>query len=87
MKTYYENPTQVAFYDSGSKRYLGAIGYGDSLICLCCGMIIDIEDYLEGARVNFPHIKYPIIELSWADISDSCIGDAMFDSDTGEIVM
>ena len=67
-KTYYELPTQVAFYDVYGDHYDLGIAYRDEIICGCCGCVFSIEEILE----DMPSGVDPIIEAEmWADISDA----------------
>lgn len=82
---YFDDPTQVAFYDAENKIYNGGIAYGDTIICLCCGATVDIEDYLNEMEENYPEIQFPIVPMYWVNISDECLGDAKIDPSIGLI--
>ena len=82
----FERPTQVAFYNIDDKCYDAGIAEGDRIICLCCGGIFPIQELLDEVEEVAPEIKKPIIELSWCSLREECIGDLMFNSETGEII-
>lgn len=85
MKTYFDDPTQVVFYDldntdeCSKPLRIGGIAYADKIICGCCGGTIDIVDYLadfEYAMENCETAVYePLEELSWVDISEAIVGE------------
>ena len=87
VKRFFEEPTQVAFYDTEDEDYIGGIAYCDEIICLECGGAILIEVYLSEIQDVAPQIQYPIIPLDWCNISDACLGDARFDSNSGEVIL
>jgi hypothetical protein len=73
LKTYYEYPTQVKFYDSLTEEWLGGIAYQHDIICGCCGGFVDIQGVLnDGAEDG---IVVPIVELSWTSISNEIKGE------------
>ena len=76
---HFDVPTQVAFYDAENEIYNGGIAYGDTIICLCCGAAVDIEDYIDEMEDNYPEVQFPIIPLSWVDLSYECLGDVILD--------
>ncbi len=78
-------PTQVAYYDIEEDNYIAGIAYGDKIICLCCGGVIDIPEFLSDVEKTCPAVQFPIIPLSWENLNECCLGDAMFDSWTGEM--
>ena len=83
---YFERPTQVAFYDIENKDYISGIAYGEEIICLECGGVIEIEDYLEEvAEACGDTVKYPIISLDWMSLTEECLGDLRFDKLTGKV--
>ena len=86
MKRSFDVPTQVAFYDAENELYIGGIAYGDEIICLECGATIEIADYCDEIEEVAPHVQFPIIPMSWCNISDACLGDAMFDINSGEVI-
>ena len=65
VKSYYDYPTQVRFYDVDGDHYLGGIAYQDFIICGCCGATIEISEIIE----NTPKQFIPIRKLYWEDIS------------------
>ena len=83
---YFERPTQVAFYDIENEDYICGIAYGEEIICLECGGVVEIEDYLEEvAEVCGDTVKCPIISLEWISLSEECRSDLHFDKLTGEV--
>ena len=87
MNYYYaDRPTQVAFYNVEDKCYDAGIAYGDRIICLCCGGIIPVDELLEEVAEAASWVKKPIIELSWCNLRDECLGDVGFNTETGEII-
>ena len=80
---YFDAPTQVALYDAEKETYYGGIAYGDTIICLCCGAAIDIEDYINDMENNYPEVRFPIIPLSWENLSYECLGDIILDPING----
>ena len=87
VERFFDRPTQVAFYDAENNIFIGGIAHGDEIICLECGGTIQIDEYLDEIEKTCPDVAFPIIELKWCNISDACLGDAMFDVTTGEIVL
>lgn len=86
MDYFFDRPTQVAFYNVEDKCYDAGIADGDRIICLCCGGIIPIQDLLDEVEEVASEIKKPIIELSWCSLREECLGDLMFNFETGEII-
>jgi hypothetical protein len=86
MDYFFDRPTQIAFYNVEDKCYDAGIADGDRIICLCCGGIIPIQELLDEVEEVAPEIKKPIIELSWCNLREECLGDVGFDSETGEII-
>ena len=81
--TYFENPTQVRFYDGENECYLGGIAFHEKLICGCCGGTIDLEDFYadydevwrstEEEKEKLP--ANPIeIYSNWVNISEAITG-------------
>lgn len=69
MKLFYDVPTQVKFLNINEEdnSWLGGIAYGEIIICMCCGGVINIEEYLgDGGE---------IIELEWIDLNEEVVGD------------
>ena len=57
MKTYFEVPTQVAYWDES--HYVGGIAYHDMIICGCCGGLVEIKEVVEFAPVGVkPIVEY-----------------------------
>ena len=77
MQTYYETPTQVKFLDYDNMEWCGGIAYKNEIICLCCGGVVDIEDYLENCEDCLPNMDVnPIVPFSkWVNLSNECIGN------------
>lgn len=55
----FDMPQMVAFIDKASNEILSGIGYGDKVICACCGSIFEL-DKVEVIRF-----------ISWVDISET----------------
>lgn len=83
---YFDIPTQVAFYEIENDVYIGGIGFREVIICLDCGAKINIEDYLSDIEKMCPAVNFPIIPLTWCNISAETLGDTMFNAFTGEII-
>ena len=45
-----------------------------------------VEKVKSSVKFVAPEIKKPIIELSWCSLREECLGDLMFNSETGEII-
>ena len=75
----FTKPTQIAFYETASYCYCGGIGYGDEIICGCCGAVIPIADIYEDCElegiINDENYTVPIKIFQWMDISTNLIGD------------
>ncbi len=67
MITYFENPTQVKFWDAESERYICGIAYRDEVICSECGGIILIDELYESTPDGIEPIK---IFDSWVDFNE-----------------
>ena len=72
IKTHFDCPTQVAFYDLDVNAYVGGIAYGDEIICLECGGVIEIEDLIAEVREQDPDME-PFMELSWVGVSEKIL--------------
>lgn len=71
-RKYFENPTQVAYWDDDTGRYIGGIGFGHEVICGRCGTVISIDDIYDSA----PEDVVPIIIYNyWVWIDDFIIDD------------
>lgn len=71
MKTYFEDPTQVAYWDED--HYVGGIAYHDVIICGCCGGLMEIKEVVEFAPVDVT----PIVEYSfWMSVSREIMDEA-----------
>lgn len=82
--TYFENPTQVRFYDLENDCWIGGICYGEKLICGCCGGVVNLNDFCgeyqdwydmstEEEKKKLP--ANPIeIYSNWVDISEAITG-------------
>jgi hypothetical protein len=72
MKTFFETPTQVMFYDTdGSGEYNCGIAWGDHIICGCCGGVFEISEVIEFAPEGVQAIyAYD----SWVDLSEEIFG-------------
>jgi hypothetical protein len=70
MKTYFEVPTQVAYWDES--HYVGGIAYHDMIICGCCGGLMEIKEVIEFAPVDVtPVIEYAI----WNNVSSEIMDE------------
>ena len=70
MKTYFEVPTQVAYWDED--HYVGGIAYHDMIICGCCGGLMEIKEVIEFAPVGVtPVIEYVI----WNNVSSEIMDE------------
>ena len=87
VKRFFGRPMQVAFLDTKNNVFVGGIADDNRIICLKCGNIIKIDEYLDDVEENCHEIAFPIIELDWCNLSDECLGDAIFNSSTGETVL
>lgn len=65
---YFEDPTQVKFWDHFDGHYLGGIAYRDEIICGCCGSIINISEIYEFAPDTLEEDPIVIYD-DWVDIS------------------
>ena len=77
MKTYYDVPTQVVFYDGGEDsqhpEFCSGIAYKDEIICGCCGGVVEISEIIEDAKAD--GIKTAIYDYEhWNDIREEIIG-------------
>lgn len=70
MKTFYDTPTQVNFWDLNGDRYVGGIAYRDEIICGCCGAIFEIAEIYEEARADGKKDFEAIIPVEWIDFSE-----------------
>jgi hypothetical protein len=69
---YFDNPTQVMWFDVDANEYKRGIAYCDEVICACCGGIISIEEIVETC----PKGQVPIYSFdSWIDLSESICED------------
>ena len=65
--THFDYPTQVKFWDVDGDHWIGGIGYGDVVICGCCGSEVEIKEIYEFAPKE---VVEPIQVLPWIDISN-----------------
>ena len=66
MKRHYERPTQVRWFDTENKRWIGGIAYRDEIICGCCGSILELDEFKEGE----------VVELgNWVNIEEEIRGE------------
>ena len=72
-KTYYDNPTQVEYYDFENDCYVNGIAYKDEIICLCCGGVIGLEDLFEDEDEFFQNNSYEEIRKSNLNKEFGCI--------------
>lgn len=45
----FERPTQLIFYDADADQYSQGIGFNDSVICLCCGSVFEVNEIIADA--------------------------------------
>ena len=83
----FEKPTQVAFYDPTEECYMGGLAWNGNIICMCCGGVIEIEEYLDDLNENFPEVAKPIIPLEWCNFNEEFLGDLVFNISTGEVTI
>lgn len=69
--TYFDYPTQVKFWVDFEECWLGGIGYGDIIICGCCGGEVKIKEIYECAPKE---VVEPIQVQPWVNISNEIIG-------------
>ena len=86
MNYFFDRPTQVAFYNIEDGCYDAGIADGDHIICLSCGSVLPIQDFLDEVEEVTPEVKKPIIELYWSSLREECLGGLMFNPKTGEII-
>ena len=75
MKTYYDVPTQVIFYDGGydSPIFCAGIAYKDEIICACCGGVMKISEVIADAEED--GIKTAIYDyVDWYDVREAIVG-------------
>ena len=77
MKTYYDVPTQVVFYDGGEDsqhpEFCSGIAYKNEIICACCGGVIEISEVIADAKED--GIKTAIYDYAdWCDIREAIVG-------------
>lgn len=73
MKTYFEKPVQVAYWDVAGDHYVGGIAYHDEIICGCCGGVMEVEEVIEFA----PEGVAPIVEYAiWVNVSEEIMDKA-----------
>ena len=59
----FKNPTQVKFFDPEEQETLYGIGFGDQIICGCCGGTFEVSE-VENIEI-----------LPWIDISEAICGE------------
>lgn len=72
---FFNVPTQVKFYDSEDKSYVGGIAYKDEVFCGCCGSVFEISDIIADAEELGVGANEAIIALPWIDIQLEIIGE------------
>ena len=68
---FFDVPTQVAFWDYDSGRWVGGIAINDYIICGCCGGTFDIAEIYEFAPADIDPLK---VFSDWVDLSMEIIG-------------
>ena len=87
MKTYFENPTQVRYFDFityqvGDKpAYIAGIAYKDEIICSCCGEVFSIPEICEIAQKMGFKGKVIIPYYSWVNLNDEITGDVTYEEE------
>ena len=71
IKRYFDEPTQVKYWNGEDEGYCGGIAYKDEVICACCGAIVEISDIFDLAEEDG---VAPIIDFPWIDLNDEVIG-------------
>ena len=75
MKTYYDVPTQVIFYDGGDESpiFCAGIAYKDEIICACCDGVMKISEVIADAEED--GIKTAIYDyVDWYDMCEAIVG-------------
>ena len=66
MKKYYDVPTQVRWFDTDDKCWIGGIAYRGEFICGCCGSIFELDEFEEDE----------VVELGeWVNIEEEIRGE------------
>ena len=69
-QTYFDVPTQVAYFDE--RVYHSGIAYKDEVICACCGGVTEIDDLIRWAPTGVaPIVPYK----DWVSFRDEIIGE------------
>ena len=66
---YYEHPTQLRYWDTEEKDWVGSIGYQDYVISGITGKVLTIREIISKAREYGIEPDDAIVELSWIDLS------------------
>lgn len=82
MKTYYDYPTQVMYWDEDVGTYIGGIAYRDEVICAIDGSIMKISDLIESAKdvdmidfnaiYEYDHWENLTNDLCGGELPDEC---------------
>lgn len=67
----FDEPTQVAFWDSDGGHWCGGIAYGTEIICGCCGGVMDLDEIYEFAPEDIDPIR---VYKNWVDINAEILG-------------
>lgn len=72
MSPYYDEPTQVRYYDLEKKRYVGGIGFHNWLVG-GNGFHVPIDEYIAKVCQVKPDMDPDsvLIEMEWLDISEA----------------
>ena len=72
---YYDEPTQVKFFDFDNEAscWVGGIAYHDVVICGCCGATVEISELYDMA-IETGFGEDPIKVLDWTDINEEIKG-------------
>ena len=74
MKTFYDVPTQVIFYDVYNEKNHGGIAYQDFIICGCCGGTYPLEDLKEDLKDFNLSLEENFYEQDWISLDEEIIG-------------
>lgn len=66
---YYEHPTQLRYWDTEKKDWIGGIGYQDYVISGITGKALTVREIISKAREYRIEPDNAIVELSWIDLS------------------
>lgn len=80
MKSFYDVPTQVMYWDECEGTYVGGIAYHDEVICAIDGIVRKISNLVEDAKNSQCEQSYVIYEYDdWMDLTNSLCGGELPD--------